>query len=153
MSRVAPLLDDQALTLEAIPARGWRGVLLGELRKMPVTDTWQITDDVATIASHLDAGSNVGNVAGEASGVAIVDDDKPDLFRAMDAPNGAARARGVAPAAVGVINLCVQVVQDTIEAGRCLVGRSDWGAGRVSEAAYRTLIYPPWVYAPQELAR
>jgi AAA domain/Bifunctional DNA primase/polymerase, N-terminal len=79
---------DRDLTLEAIPVRHWRIVLLGELRKMPVTDTWQITDDLATIGRHLEADSNIGLVAGEASGVVIVDNDKPDLFRAMEAALG-----------------------------------------------------------------
>jgi Protein of unknown function (DUF3987)/Bifunctional DNA primase/polymerase, N-terminal/Primase C terminal 1 (PriCT-1) len=83
-----PARADCELTLEAIPARGWRAVLLGEQRKTPVGETWQITDDVQRIEQHLAGGGNIGNLAGEETALAIFDDDQPALFRAMEAALG-----------------------------------------------------------------
>ncbi len=89
---MSTLLSDRELTLEALVARRWRVVLLGavgEWRKVPTGDHWQITDDVGQITKHLDQDGNIGLVVGEEAGVAVLDVDYLERFRAMEAALGA----------------------------------------------------------------
>jgi hypothetical protein len=76
---------DGELLFEAISIRGWRGVLLGDRsKKPPPTDEhWQVTSDVEVIARHLQRGNNVGLVTHEDTGIAVLDDDRPDLWIEM----------------------------------------------------------------------
>jgi len=66
---------DREQTLAAIRVRAWRVVLLGKRAKRVHTKTWQITDDVGRAAAHLDGGGNLGLLAHETNGLAVLDPD------------------------------------------------------------------------------
>lgn len=86
-------MDHQELarTLNAVTSRGFEIVLLRPRAKKPdpgIDGSWNITRDVALIESHVAADGNIGIVAGEQSGLAILDEDKPELFAAMETALG-----------------------------------------------------------------
>ena len=74
-ANAGPSVSDFHLTLEAIRTRGWRAVLLAPRLKKPSGARWQVTNDVNRVARHLEAGGNLGLVAHESNGVAVLDAD------------------------------------------------------------------------------
>lgn len=68
---------DQELTLEAIRSRRFEVVLLAPRnKKPPAGKRWQVTHDADVVARHLVATGNIGMVAGERNGLAILDPDE-----------------------------------------------------------------------------
>jgi hypothetical protein len=92
-------MRDRDLTLAAIAQHGWWVVLLAPgTKQLPRGTTWgrQLTHDPTVISPHLDGGGGIG-LAAHASGVAVVDVDKPDVFAAMTAEGGALRRTSESP--------------------------------------------------------
>jgi hypothetical protein len=71
-------------TLDAVTARGWSIVLLGERAKFPHTAHWEITSDVTMIDRHLERGGNIGLLTSETAGVAVLDVDAPGVLAEME---------------------------------------------------------------------
>lgn len=68
-------MTDAELTVAAIRARGWECVRLGRRTKKPDGPRWQISRDAEEVASWFAAGSNVGLICHERTGVAVLDPD------------------------------------------------------------------------------
>src|SRR5262245_35398727 len=69
-------MTDAERTLDAIRTRGWHVVLLGHRSKRPQGARWEITQDVARVGRHLEAGGNLGLLCGPQTGVAVLDPDE-----------------------------------------------------------------------------
>jgi hypothetical protein len=72
----ASRLTDAELTLAMIDRRGFQVVLLAPRSKKPHGVRWQVTNDARVVERHLQAGGNLGIVAGEHNGLAILDPDE-----------------------------------------------------------------------------
>ena len=69
-------MTDAELTLAMIEKRKLSVVLLAPRQKKPAGQRWQVTCDPRVAARHLRAGGNLGLVAGEPNGLAILDPDE-----------------------------------------------------------------------------
>lgn len=83
-------MTDTELTLAAIAAHGWEVVQLGPRAKRPMGSRWQITKDPATAEAWLTAGSNLGLVCHQRTGVLVLDPDDglafADMIEALGQP-------------------------------------------------------------------
>jgi hypothetical protein len=69
-------MTDTELTLAAVRAHGWEIVKLRPHDKRPAGTEWECTRDPETVAAWLRRGHNIGLVAHERTGVAVLDPDK-----------------------------------------------------------------------------
>jgi Bifunctional DNA primase/polymerase, N-terminal len=76
-------------TAEIVHARGWKVVRLRG--KKPIGAHWQVTKDPDEITAWLDAGSNIGLVCHERTGVAVLDPDNllawADMIETLGQPS------------------------------------------------------------------
>ncbi len=80
---------DLTRTLDAIRTRQWSVVLLAARSKRPPKGgAWPVTTDADRVQSHVAAGGNVGLLCGKATGVAVLDPDKPEPWAEMVAELG-----------------------------------------------------------------
>jgi Bifunctional DNA primase/polymerase, N-terminal len=82
---------DAALTVDTVRAHGWECVrLLPRAKKPPPGRPWQLTKDPSEVAAWFQAGSNVGLVCHERTGVAVLDPDEllswADMIDALGQP-------------------------------------------------------------------
>jgi hypothetical protein len=76
-------VSDHDLTIGAISARRWECVLLRPREKKPAGSHWQVSSNASAIEDHLARSGNVGLVAHERNGLAIIDPDNLDAWADM----------------------------------------------------------------------
>ena len=70
-------MSDAELTLAMIEQRRWQVVLLAPReKKPPLGRRWQVTNDPRVAGRHLRADGNLGIVAGQPNGLAVLDPDE-----------------------------------------------------------------------------
>lgn len=68
-------VTDRDLTLAAVSTRHWQSVLLRPKEKKPSGAHWHVSRDASELAAHLARGGNLGLVAHERTGLAVIDPD------------------------------------------------------------------------------
>jgi hypothetical protein len=69
-------MHDHTRTLTAVKIRPWEIVMLRSRDKKPAGANWQVSRDADEIERHLEHGGNLGLVAHERTGLAIIDPDE-----------------------------------------------------------------------------